>query len=192
MKEIFAVTSRQLCAGDFQYQLNRLAQSGVAAIILREKDLSEEAYLQLAQQCVKTLQHSDVPLVISHHVTAACRLHIRQIQLSWPMFQQNYLHLQDFSRVLVSVHSVEEARQAAERGAHGLIAGHIFATECKKGAAPRGLAFLQQICDNVAIPVYAIGGIQAQTWPFIQSSKAAGACVMSHAMKQDSFFWENG
>ena len=77
------------------------------------------------------------------------------------------------------------------QGAHGLIAGHIFITDCKKGAAPRGLAFLQQICDAVNIPVYAIGGINAQTYPELQASSAAGACVMSYAMKQGSFFWEN-
>ena len=192
MKEILAVTSRNLCTGDFQQQLKRLAQSGVAAIVLREKDLSEDTYLHLAKQCVRTLEPFSVPLVISHRVNAARQLQIKQVQVSWPVFQQNYQNLQEFSRVLVSVHCVEEAVQAVEWGAHGLIAGHIFATDCKRGAATRGLAFLQQICDAVNIPVYAIGGINVQTYPELQCSKAAGVCVMSYAMKQDVFFWENG
>ena len=41
----------------------------------------------------------------------------------------------------------------------GATAGHIFATDCKKGLPPRGLDFLKNVCDAVEIPVYAIGGI---------------------------------
>ena len=40
-----------------------------------------------------------------------------------------------------------------------MTAGHIFATDCKKGLPPRGLDFLKNVCDAVEIPVYAIGGI---------------------------------
>ena len=40
-----------------------------------------------------------------------------------------------------------------------MTAGHIFATDCKKGLPPRGLDFLKNVCDAVGIPVYAIGGI---------------------------------
>ena len=40
-----------------------------------------------------------------------------------------------------------------------MTAGHIFATDCKKGLPPRGLDFLKNVCDAVLIPVYAIGGI---------------------------------
>ena len=40
-----------------------------------------------------------------------------------------------------------------------MTAGHIFATDCKKGLPPRGLDFLKSVCDAVGIPVYAIGGI---------------------------------
>lgn len=73
-------------------------------------------------------------------------------------------------------------------GAHALIAGHIFPTDCKKGVAPRGLSFLEQVCNAVTVPVYAIGGITADTLPLVQQSKAAGACIMSLAM-QENFFW---
>ena len=113
---------------------------------------------------------------------------IREIQLSFPFFVQQREQLQDFARVLVSVHTVEEAIQAVQWGAQGILAGHIFATDCKKGIPPRGLEFLEQICAAVVIPVYAIGGITAQTFPLIQLSQAAGACVMSQAM-QGKFFW---
>ena len=87
----------------------------------------------------------------------------------------------------VSVHSVEEAKEAEKLGASYLTAGHVFATECKKGLLPRGLEFLEEICDSVAIPVYAIGGIHPGNLRQIEESKAAGACMMSEYMKYGYF-----
>lgn len=186
-KEIIAVTNRQICHGDLLQQIERLATSGVAAIILREKDLSTSAYLELAQQCQQCLQGSEVSLLLNRPDVAR-QLSVQALQLSFPVFAQQHDALQDFTKVLVSVHAVEEAVQAAQWGADGLIAGHIFTTDCKKGVPPRGLDFLEQVCAAVNIPVYAIGGITEQTFPLIQQSSAVGACVMSQAM-QDEFFW---
>lgn len=185
---LFAVTKRSLCQGDFLRQIERLANSGVAAIILREKDLLQADYLQLAQQCQLRLQTTEVPLIINQHVEIARQLEIKMIQLSFPVFAQQWQSLQDFRQVLVSVHTLPEAVQAEQWGAHGLIAGHIFPTDCKRSMMPRGLAFLQQVCFAVQLPVYAIGGITAETIASIEKSQAAGACVMSQAM-QEKFFW---
>lgn len=110
-----------------------------------------------------------------------------------------------------SVHSVAEAEQALKLGANALIAGHIYATNCKAGLPPRGLEFLQSICACVrqkqaeamgkatwlaeaqvpsqaipqAIPVYAIGGIgfDEKQWQELRDSGACGACIMSAYMK---------
>lgn len=190
MMEMIAITNRLLCQGDFQQQLIRLARAGTDAIILREKDLSDQDYRQLALQCMETLQKESVLFFLNGHADIARQLGVQNIQLSYPLFQQERDHLTGFDCVLVSVHSVEEAIQAARWGADGLLAGHIFATDCKKGVAPRGVAFLQQVCAAVSIPVYAIGGICAETWPLLQDIGAAGACVMSQAMTEGKFFWE--
>lgn len=188
-KEIVAVTDRALCGGDFLQQLQRLAASGVSAIILRETDLSEAQYLQLARQCQKRLAHR-TPLVINRQLSAARALQCRQIQLPFSQFADCHSTLADFEQVWVSVHSAAEALQAERLGAHRLIAGHIFATDCKKDLAPRGLAFLQQICQAVSVPVYAIGGVNAQTYPLLLQSEAAGVCVRSQSMTQGPFFWQ--
>ncbi len=45
-------------------------------------------------------------------------------------------------------------------GASYLTAGHIYATDCKRGLPPRGLGFLKEVCREVSIPVYGIGGIK--------------------------------
>ena len=56
-------------------------------------------------------------------------------------------------------------------------------TDCKKGLAPRGLAFLQEVVESVAIPVYAIGGIGSENAASVRKTGAAGVCVMSGLMQ---------
>ena len=88
----------------------------------------------------------------------------------------------EFETVGTSVHSTEQLRQAESRGADYVTAGHIFATDCKKGIPPRGIAFLADICKQTDLPVYAIGGIDLEKLPLIAETGAAGACIMSGAM----------
>ena len=84
-----------------------------------------------------------------------------------------------------SVHSVEDAIEAEKLGASYLTAGHIFATDCKRGLPPRGTGFLKQVCESVNIPVYAIGGIGLDDGKIdrVRECGAAGACIMSAFMK---------
>lgn len=66
-----------------------------------------------------------------------------------------------------------------------LIAGHIFETDCKKGLKPRGTEFLKEICDNVNLPVFAIGGINETTVKQLKNINIAGVCLMSGLMKKN-------
>lgn len=192
-KEIIAVTNRTLCCCNFQQQIKRLAQSGITAIILREKALSDMEYGKLSLECMQTLTGTEIPLIINQKIEVAQYLKIKQLHLSYQQFQQEHLHLKEFERVFVSVHSMGEAMQAWKWGADSLIVGHIFATDCKKGVPSRGVAFLEQICQSIPLPIYAIGGINAETWLTVQNINITGVCVMSQAMKpnlQENFFWQ--
>lgn len=95
-----------------------------------------------------------------------------------------------FSVIGASCHSVEEAVEAQKMGCTYITAGHVFATDCKKGLPPRGLPFLEQVCRSVSIPVFAIGGIAPDNLPLIRQAGASGGCIMSGLMKcQDVNVW---
>ena len=91
----------------------------------------------------------------------------------------------DYPKIGTSVHSTEQAQEAQELGASYVTAGHIYATDCKKGLQPRGLDFLRQVCAAVDLPVYAIGGIKFDEtqWMSLKECGAAGGCIMSGMMK---------
>ena len=56
------------------------------------------------------------------------------------------------SRVGASVHSLDEARAAAEEGANWLVAGHVFATATHPGEEGRGLPFVRALAAAVDVP----------------------------------------
>lgn len=185
--KLVAVTNRRLCHGDFLAQVERLCVGGVDRIILREKDLSEKDYEQLARQVLEVCRTHNTECILHTYPSVAEKLGADGIHLPLPVAksyrkQQQILQHKVPGSVGISIHSREEALQAAQLGATYLTAGHIFATACKPDVAPRGLAFLDKIVKSVAIPVYAIGGINAENAGEVLAQEAAGICIMSGFM----------
>ena len=90
-----------------------------------------------------------------------------------------------------SCHSLEDVREAERLGCSYLVAGHIYATTCKPGLPPRGLAFLRAVTAATELPVYAIGGITPMRLAEILAAGAAGGCAMSSLMQGDLWLPEN-
>lgn len=187
MFKIGAVTNRKLCEGDFLEQIRRITATDLSFIILREKDLSNLDYDILARQVLAICQSANVPCILHSHLEVAETLGVEAIHLPLPILRQHANVKDKFKTLGVSVHSVEEARQAEALGATYLTAGHIFWTDCKKGLEPRGVTFLKEVVENVSIPVYGIGGIHQENLSDIVSTGAAGACMMSEYMKNVVF-----
>ncbi len=181
--ELIIISNRRLCTGDFLGRFEWLAKQRPSRMILREKDLSENEYTLLAQKCSDICRHEGVSFSVNSFWTVAERLLLSDIHISVPILKENPDLPKKFQTVGVSVHSVDEAVFAEQGGASYLIAGHIFATDCKKDVPPRGLNFLSSVCQSVAIPVYAIGGITPERLVPIENCKAAGVCIMSSAWK---------
>jgi thiamine-phosphate pyrophosphorylase len=183
-RNIICVTNRSLCKGDFFERIEKIASSGVKAIILREKDLSESEYSDLAKKFVELCEKRKVEAVLHTYVDAAIELGVKSIHLPLPVFKDLSSEKKGFfSKVGVSCHSVEDALEAEKLGASYITFGHVFATDCKKGLLPRGLDALKNVCRAVKIPVYAIGGIDEKNAASAIGSGAFGVCIMSGFMK---------
>ncbi len=178
-EKIICVTNRALC-NDLEKQVGRVIKSGVKRVILREKDLSEKEYTALAARILAVCSENGTALTIHNFPNTARALGIRDLHLPLRMMTRE---LADEFTVGCSVHAVEEAKAAEKLGASYIVAGHIFATDCKKGVPPRGLDFLREVCGSVKIPVYAIGGISPDNMPLALNMGAAGVCVMSALMR---------
>ncbi len=180
------ITNRKLVSGDFLSQIGRVLSKKPCAIILREKDLSETEYEELAKQVKKLCDGSETLLILHSFSGVAKRLGADSLHLPLSAFlKMSEEEKSCFKHIGVSTHSVEDALLAEKNGASYVTAGHVFATDCKKGVPPRGLSFLREVCDAVSIPVYAIGGIHEQNMEACKARGAAGICMMSEYMRND-------
>jgi thiamine-phosphate pyrophosphorylase len=188
MFKVICVSARQQ-SNYFLQSIEMIAKSEAEAIILREKDLSEDEYFILAKSVQEICDKYGKNLIIHNFIDVAKKLGIRNIQLPFSKFiSLNNLH-NDFASIGTSVHSIEDAVLAEKSGADYIIAGHIFTTDCKKGLAPRGINFLKDVCNTVKIPVYAIGGIDNNSVSelcALNCKNFTGVCVMSALMKSDN------
>ena len=189
---LLAVTNRHLSVHPYLEQIARICQTHPKGLILREKDLEAESYLALAAQVLDICHKYDVPCILHTFWKEAIALGCTSIHLPLPLLrrlsEKGILFSPEFTSFTVlgtSVHSVAEAREAEHLGVTYLTAGHIYVTDCKKGLAPRGLHFLQEVCKSVSVPVYGIGGIKFDPvqWQELQSAGATGGCIMSGMME---------
>lgn len=186
MCKVICITNRALCREDFLTRIERIAQAKPDGIILREKDLPEDAYTELARKVQAVCTAHDVPLHLHSYPQAALALGAEKLHLPLPVLQEMPETLRkSLPSFGVSCHSLEDAAKAQALGASYLIAGHIFATDCKRGLPGRGTAFLRRVCQSTPLPVYAIGGITPDNVSAIRQAGAAGVCVMSSLMTCD-------
>ncbi len=79
----------------------------------------------------------------------------------------------------VSVHTVEQARQAVRDGADYLGLGAVFPTRTKADADHMPNERLRAICSAVEVPVVAIGGINRDNLLKLSGSGVDGAALVS-------------
>lgn len=188
MFKLLAVTNRKLCAGSLPAQLEIICSSEHKpdAVILREKDLAAAEYNQLGQEAARICAAYRVQLIFHSFWQTAIESDCKNIHLPLSVLQTNEFqcYRNKFQLIGASIHSMEEAQQAAALGANYLIAGNIYVTSCKVGLPGRGLVWLSEIYKEIKLPVYAIGGISLSGKQFddLQKSGASGACIMSEFM----------
>lgn len=182
------ITNRALVKGDFLEQLERVLRLRPHGLILREKDLSDAAYTALAKEVLALCRKEEVLCFLHSRIPSAKELNCRNLHLSVPaldamMPEERRLLREEFDRISVSCHSMEDMRFAVECGASQIVLGTIFETDCKKGLKGSGTGFVREICRACPVPVYAIGGITPERLPEVMEAGAAGGCMMSGFMK---------
>lgn len=183
MSDILCITNRKLCGEDFLSRIEKLAKAKPQGIILREKDLSKSQYEILARQAIDICAAYDTSCILHTFTDAALSLKAKSLHLPLSLLKQmTEKERKAFSILGASCHSVTDALLAERLGCTYITAGHIFATDCKKGLPGRGVAFLEEVCKSVSIPVYALGGITPENKKEVMKTGAKGVCIMSSAM----------
>jgi thiamine-phosphate pyrophosphorylase len=147
---------------------------GVKAIQLREKDLAGKELFLLAEAVRKLTHRYHAALFVNDRIDvalASCAdgVHLGRDSLPIPTARE----LVGAERIIgVSTHSLEEAKEAEEKGADFVLFGPVLFTPSKAiYGAPQGLIALKKIVEKISLPVYAIGGLKPEN---IVESKRTG------------------
>lgn len=182
------ITNRHLVQGDFLKQLEKVTKLHPHALILREKDLTDDAYESLAKKVFDLCKREDITFFLHTKIEIARKIGCQNIHLSIPVLKglsetEKKALTEDFCEISISCHSMEDVEIAMAGGATQIILGTIFETECKKGVLGKGVEFVREICQKCPLPVYAIGGMNLQRLPLVIDVGAAGCCMMSGFMQ---------
>lgn len=182
---LYLVTDRKIAVKNFYRILQEAVDGGVDAIILREKDLERDELHSVAKKVKSIVEGSNTKLIINGDLSVAEEVDAQGYHGGFQQFiKEDRETLREFTgRIGVSIHSLKEAKVAVEKGAHYLLAGHIFESSCKKGLEARGISWLREILEGVEIPVIAIGGIHEKNLDKLQSIGLHGIAVRSLIME---------
>mgnify|MGYP000702151080 FL=1 len=185
---LYLVTNRyQDSLESFLEKVETACRSGVTIIQLREKNLTTNQYYQLAKQVKEITDAYQVPLIIDDRLDVclavdAAGLHIGDDELPVSVARQ----VLGPEKILgVTAKTVKRALEAEEGGADYLGTGAIFPTTTKENAPITLISTLKTICQTVAIPVVAIGGLTSENIDQLIGTGIAGVAVVRDLMQAE-------
>ena len=185
---LYLVTNRyQDSLESFLEKVETACRSGVTIVQLREKNLTTNQYYQLAKQVKEITDAYQVPLIIDDRLDIclavdAAGLHIGDDELPVSVARQ----VLGPEKILgVTAKTVKRALEAEEGGVDYLGTGAIFPTTTKENAPITLISTLKTICQRVAIPVVAIGGLTSENIDQLIGTGIAGVAVVRDLMQAE-------
>lgn len=188
MLELYLVSDRSWLNGRLlEDDIEQAIQGGVTIVQLREKDLDEQDFIEVAKKIKTLCLKYQIPFIINDNLNVALAvdsdgIHIGQDDLPVSLVREKI----GFDKIFgVSVHNLDEALKAKEQGADYLGVGAMFSTATKSDATDVTNQELLNITTNVDLPVVAIGGINQSNCLQLKGTKIDGIAVVSAIMAAD-------
>lgn len=186
---LYVLVTTGLCRGRNPEEVAADAIRGGADVIqLREKQMLDGDFLALARKLREVCSARGALFVVND------RLHVAQLvdadgahvgQEDLPGAHARKLLGPD--RILgVSTHSPEQARAAIEAGASYIGVGPVNPTQTKPTAAAVGLDYVRYASEEVEIPFFAIGGVNASNAGAVLAAGARRLAVCSGIISAES------
>jgi thiamine-phosphate pyrophosphorylase len=184
------VTDRQQTRGrDLVAIVADCLAAGLPAVQVREKDLGAADLVALCRQLRNPTQKAGALLIVNDRVDVALAAGADAVQrthASLPIADIRAI-TDGRLRVGASVHSLDEARIAAEAGADWIVFGPVYDTLSKRAyGPPQGLDALGEIVRAVSLPVVAIGGITPERVQEVRAAGATGVAAISAILAAES------
>ena len=162
--------------------LQAAAQAGIKAVQLREKDMTPRELFALAVEAQNALTPYGTRLLVNDRADIARAAQLSGVHLTGSSLSPAAARccLSTGSLVGVSTHTLAEAQFAEQFGADFITFGPVYPTASKAAyGAPRGVSALAEVCAEVRIPVFALGGVTPVRIPPCLDAGAHGIAAIS-------------
>ena len=185
---LYAITERSLVRKQSLYEQVEAAWRGGAGIIqLREKNRSEQEFIDEALKLKEICHSHNVPLIINDNLDVALKSGADGVHVGaedMPVSEIRRIAGDDFI-IGATAKTVEQAVKAEKDGADYLGSGAVFPSPTKKNALRITPELLKKICTAVKIPVVAIGGITLENMDEVKDCNISGIAVVSAVFGAD-------
>ena len=179
---LYAVTDRAWVGKQtLLEQVECAIKGGATCLQLREKDMPEDEFLAEALEVKKLCRKYNIPFIVDDNVDLAIKcgadgVHVGQSDME----AGNARKLLGPDMIMgVSAQTVEQAVKAEKEGADYLGVGAVFSTSTQPDADDVSHEELKRICENVSIPVVAIGGISRKNIMELSGTGVDGVAIIS-------------
>lgn len=164
------------------YDVARVAVDGGATLIqLRQKKASTSQLVEQGLPFRNLCANARVTFVLNDDVEAAIKLEADGVHLGRE--DEGIERAREAGLLIgLSAQTLDEAMAADQESPAYLGVGPVWATPIKPGARPIGLDGLREICQSVATPVVAIGGVDAARAALCLDAGAVGVAVVRAAV----------
>jgi thiamine-phosphate pyrophosphorylase len=179
---VYLITDRKIATPDLICALEGALKGGLRMIQLREKDLPLPELKQLAEKTLKLTRFYGAKLLLNGRVDLAADIGADGVQLGIHSCGVDVARRILGERALIgySAHSIHEIESASAQGADFVTFSPIYYTASKaQYGPPQGLQALRDICHTSPLPVYALGGINANRVGDVLDAGACGVAIIS-------------
>lgn len=163
---------RYMISGDFQNEADFLRHlraalvSGIRLVQLRARHLEDTAYRTLAQSALRECRRYDALLLLNAAPEIAQEIGADGVHLSAArLMNASERPLPEHFWIAASCHGAAELRHAAEIGLDFAVLSPVQPTATHPGAETLGWDLARQLLDDVALPVYLLGGLGPDALP---------------------------
>jgi thiamine-phosphate pyrophosphorylase len=180
--QLYAIADPSLCLNRDLIELIRLAiAGGVQMIQFRDKESSDNEFLEKAKEIQKITRRKKIPLIINDRVDIAKLINVEGVNLG-----EDDLPVKEARRILgsekiigASACNLKTAKLKEKEGADYIGLGPIFDTSSKDIEKPLGIDILKKANKILQIPVFPIGGINLGNLEQIISTGVRRIAVIS-------------
>lgn len=181
LPSVYAISNAVALGNDeFMQRLEHALQRGLRLLQVREKNMPDDALLKLSRQVVQLAHRYEAKVLINgdeklskkvgadgvHYSAAQLLSCSARPQLEW---------------CAASCHNAEELKRAGELGFDFALLSPVLPTMSHPGVAHLGWEKFSELVSDASLPVYALGGLSAESLQMAQQHGAHGISLLSQA-----------